>query len=74
MKIIATKLAVTTTVKTVEKKEYEIDTTSITQIFDEVRLLWKEGFHIIKVQINESDNLVFDCAEGGRNVFGRISK
>jgi hypothetical protein len=74
MKVKATKLAVTTKVKQKETLEYELETESITEIFDDVRSLWKEGYHLIKVEISETESLVFDCAPGSRNVFGKIHK
>jgi len=57
-----------------EITEYDLDTDSITEIFDEVRSLWKMGYYIIEVRMNEDERLVFDIAPGGRNVFGKINK
>jgi hypothetical protein len=75
MKVKATRLSVSGThVRTKEKLEYELETESITEIFDDVRSLWKEGCHLIKVEVSETESLVFDCAPGCRNVFGKIHK
>ena len=74
IKISASKLAVTTTVKTIDKKEYEMVGMTIEQLFDEVRFLWKEGFHIIRVSKGD-DYFIFDStSNGGGNIFGKLKK